>query len=336
MEFWEQLPILPADELKTRIGELEKTRVQGVFAPQTFGTPFSLLSSVATVSDRLKLGAGIALAFVRSPLETACSALEVDKLSGGRLLLGLGSGARDHIEKRYGSHFGKPIGHMRELVTLVKAIIRDAHTGELGKFEGDYYQLDLTGFRILFEPARREIPIYLPGIFEQSCALAGEVAAGLLGHPLWTEHWTRQVVMPAVEKGLAKSGRERGQFCVTISPFVMINDNHDQAIEDARATVAFYSQTPAYNRYFDELGFGGNARAIQAASAKGDFQAMVASCPDAMVDEIVIIGRDSEVKKKLEARATIASCCNPKVAHVGLAPRKLDDYRRNIERLFYH
>jgi probable F420-dependent oxidoreductase len=335
MRYWAQLPQLPADALAAFLRESEDAGLEGVWSPQTFGAPFGQLGAAAMASKRLKLGAGIALAFTRSPLETACSALELDLISGGRCILGLGSSAKDQIENRFGGVYGKPLAHMREVVGIVRDVIAKAHLGELGRYDGEYHQLDLTGFRTLHAPVRTRIPIYLPAIFAKACEQAGEIADGLTGHPLWTAQWIADTIEPGLDRGLAKSGRTRAEFEVNLSPFVMINTDRRQALEDARATVAFYTQSPHYNPYFDHIGFGGAARAIQAASARGDFAGMTAACPDEMVENIVILGPPDEVAERLAARIHIATTCTPKVAHVGLTPEVLASYTRRIAEMFY-
>src|SRR3546814_20698274 len=93
-------------------------------------------------------------------------------------------------------NYGKPLAHMREVVSLVRTFIARAHLGELGKIEGEYYNLNMTGFRTLEPPVRTEIPIFLPGIFEKAIEQAGTIAAGLIAHPLWTERWIHAKIGP--------------------------------------------------------------------------------------------------------------------------------------------
>jgi probable F420-dependent oxidoreductase len=334
-KYWVQFPPMPADDVIRKVKDCEARGIEGVWTPQTYGAPFGPLSAAATVSSSLKLGAGIALAFVRSPFETACNAMDLDLVSNGRCVLGLGSSSAEHIEKRYGAHFGKGIRHMRELVGIVRQIIAHGHEGTLGKIEGEYYNMNFTGFRTLKPPLRTQIPIFLPGIFELACSLAAEIGDGLIGHPLWTNRWIEEIVEPSVQQGLAKSGRERNNFEVHVAPFVMITENREEAIEDARATMAQYSQTAHYNRYFDFLGFGEEARAVQAAQLRGDFAGMVAACSDAMVESIIVVGAPDEVAKEVALRSRFASGSMPKIAHVGLSAEKHAMYTQRLTDLFY-
>ena len=191
----------------------ESASLEGIWASQTFGAPFGPLSAAAVVSKRLKLGTGIALAFVRSPLETACNIMDLDLISGGRSVLGLGSSAQSLTEGAFGMPYGKPLRHMREVIGLVRLIVAKAHTGELGLLEGEYHRLDLSHFRTFAPPVRTAIPIYLPAVFEKACELAGEIADGLLGHPLWNEQWiAEQTISGAAPRARQSEPRARRRY----------------------------------------------------------------------------------------------------------------------------
>jgi probable F420-dependent oxidoreductase len=332
---WAELPVLPARELAPLVRAWEAAGVEGVWAPQIFGAPFTVLAAAAAVTSRIKLGTGIALAFTRSPLETACSAIDLDHISEGRTVLGLGSSAQSQVEGSFGMTYGKPLAHMREIVAQVRAVIEKGHTGELGRLEGDYATLDLSHFRLVRAAHRPSIPIYLPAVFEKACDQAGAIADGLLGHPLWTTGWLRDRVTGSLAAGLARSGRDRSAFDVNVMLFTVINQDRAEAIADARANIAFYTQSPQYLRYFTEIGFGKEAQAIQAAFADQDYGAMSQACPDEMVSAITIVGPADEVRAQVLERAAFADSITPVVPQFGIAPEKAAVYRRRIADLFY-
>ena len=332
---WAQLVPASGEELVSLAQTYEAAGVAGVWAPQMFGAPFSTLAAVAPATRRIKLGTGIALAFVRSPLETACSAIDLDLISNGRVVLGLGSSARSQIEGSFGSSYGKPLAHMREIVGMIRAVVAQGHTGELTELAGEYHRLDLSHFRLLHPPGRSEIPIVLPAVFPKACAQAAEIADGLLGHPLWNEAWIEREVIPNVKAGLERGGRARSDFSLNISIFTTIADDRREAIEDSRQTVAYYSQSPQYLRYFQEIGFGQEAAAIQAAFARGDLAGMAAACPDAMVESIAVVGSADEVRARVEQRAAQADAITPVVPHYGLSPEKSAAYTQRIAETFY-
>ena len=332
---WAELPVLPASELVPLVQGWEAAGVEGVWAPQIFGAPFTVLAAAAAVTSRIKLGTGIALAFTRSPLETACSAIDLDHISDGRAVLGLGSSAESQIEGSFGMAYGKPLAHMREIVGQVREVIAHGHTGELGQLEGSYHTLNLSHFRLV-RPARRSaIPVYLPAVFEKACEQAGAIADGLLGHPLWTTGWLRDRVGQSLKAGLDKAGRKRSDIDVNLMIFTVINPDHAEAIADARANIAFYTQSPQYLRYFAEIGFGSEALAIQAAFAAQDYAAMAKACPDEMVRAITILGPANEVRAQVAERARYADSITPVVPQFGIEPHKAALYRQRIAELFY-
>lgn len=332
---WAELPVLPASDLVPLVRSWEDAGVEGIWAPQIFGAPFTTLAAAAAVTCRIKLGTGIALAFTRSPLETACSAIDLDHISDGRAVLGLGSSAQSQIEGSFGMPYGKPLKHMREIVGQVRTVIKKGHTGELGLLEGEYNSLDLSHFRLVRPPRRLAIPIYLPAVFEKACEQAGEIADGLLGHPLWTTAWLRDRVGQALELGLDKAGRTRSDVTINLMIFTVINDDRAEAIADARANIAYYTQSPQYLRYFAEIGYGREAEAIQAAFAEQDYDAMTRACPDEMVRAITILGSRDEVEEQVAHRAAYADSITPVVPQFGIEPGKAAIYRQRIADLFY-
>ncbi len=332
---WAELPVLPATELVPLVQGWEAAGVEGVWAPQIFGAPFTTLAAAAAVTSRIKLGTGIALAFTRSPLETACSAIDLDHISDGRAVLGLGSSAQSQVEGSFGMPYGKPLAHMREVVGQVREVIARGHSGELQRLDGEYHTLDLSHFRLV-RPARRSaIPIYLPAVFEKACEQAGAIADGLLGHPLWTTGWLRDRVSQSLKAGLDQSGRRRSAVDINLMIFTVINPNRAEAIDDSRANIAFYTQSPQYLRYFTEIGFGSEAQAIQAAFAAQDYEAMARACPDEMVSAITILGSVDEVRAQVAERAAYADSITPVVPQFGIEPEKAALYRQRIAELFY-
>ena len=332
---WAELPVLSARQLIPLVQGWEAAGVEGVWAPQIFGAPFTTLAAAAAVTTRIKLGTGIALAFTRSPLETACSAIDLDHISDGRAVLGLGSSAKSQIEGSFGMSYGKPLAHMRDVVGQVRAVIARGHTGELTRLEGEHHTLDLSHFRLV-RPARRSaIPIYLPAVFEKACEQAGDIADGLLGHPLWTTRWLRERVTQSLKAGLNASSRSRDAVDVNLMIFTVINPTRAEAIADARATIAFYTQSPQYLRYFSEIGFGKEAQTIQAAFAAKDYDAMARACPDEMVSAITALGSVDDVRAQIAERAVHANSITPVVPQFGVEPEKAAIYRKRIAETFY-
>jgi probable F420-dependent oxidoreductase len=334
---WTFLESMPSKEFERAVREAEEAGVQGIWIPQLFSPPFPAMAAAAMVSTRLQIGSGVALAFTRSPVETALSALEIDVLSGGRTVLGLGTSVQMLNEKLHGVVYGKPLAHLREVVRMVRDVIERGQTGELGAYNGEYHRFDLSGFRLGGPRVRKSIPIYLPALFQSSIRLAGEIGDGLAGHPLWSLRWVENEVRRLLEEGLAAAGRKREDFHVSLWSYVAIDADRKRAIDDARGTLAFYSGIAQYERYFAAHGFGDAARAVAAATAKGDFPAALAAIPDEMVAIFMAAGTPDEVRERIErlGRSADSLTLLPPGTGGTLPGERVRAYRRAIAETFY-
>ena len=333
--YWSVIAPMPAAMLTAAAQQCEALGLEGVWAPQLWSPGFIPLATAAAVTSRVKLGTGVVHAFSRSPLETACSALDLDMISGGRCVLGIGPTIRWWNEQWHGVEYGKPIPHLREAVEVIRMIIRKGHTGQLGKWEGRYYKLDLDRFKPLMPPVRDDIPIYIPAVYETACRLAGEVADGLPGHPIWCEQWILEHTAPAVAQGLRKAGRDRASFDLNIWLFVTLGSDKKECIEDTRASVAFYASVAQYEKYFTACGFGTEARAICKAAQAKDQAGMLRACPDKMVEHFALVGSIDAVQARLERIGTVADSFTLSGPYYGLPPEKMFEYNQRIAAAFY-
>lgn len=299
-KYWKVIFAAPGADLARTVSEAEDAGLEGVWAPQLHSPPFVALAAAAMASKRLKLGSGIALAFTRSPVETALNALDLDVISGGRTVLGLGTSIRAFNENVHGVVYGKPVEHLREVVQIVRAITTEGHTGKLPKFEGKYHTLDLREVRFN-KPLRDRLPIWVPPLFENTISMGVEVADGLMGHPVWSARWIANQVARTLDASLAKFNRQRSDITMNLWIYTAINKDRQRAIDDARATVAFYSSIAQYEKYFAAHGFGEQARKVHEASARKNFVAMRDAVPDEMVKTFALAGTPDDVREQIEA-----------------------------------
>ena len=138
-EYWGVVPVMPAQQLMETAKLMEDLGYTGAFSYQVFGPPFIPLAVAAAATTRLKVASGIAIAGTRSPFETAMAAIDVDRISEGRFILGLGSSAPVWTQDIFGSPPYKPIAHLRDTVAAVRHIVAGAHCG-LEPFDGEYYK----------------------------------------------------------------------------------------------------------------------------------------------------------------------------------------------------
>lgn len=333
--YWGVIPPMPAAALSEAAQQCEAMGLEGIWAVQLWGPPFVTLGAAAMATSRVKLGSGVALAFVRSPLETASAALDVDTISGGRMVLGLGPSVRWWNEEWFGVHYGKPIPHLREAVKVIRTIIEKAATGDRGRIEGEYYKLNLDRFKTLAPTARTHIPIYVPALYDTAMQVAGEIADGLPSHPACSEQWIFERIVPNLKKGLDKAGKSRSDFDLNIWLYVAPNPNKKEAIAETRRTVIFYALHSQYEKYFTANGFGAEARAIAEASKAKDEAAMVRACTDDMVEKFAIVGSPDEVRRRIDRIAEIADSFTLCPPYVGIPPERIGFYNAEIAKAFY-
>jgi probable F420-dependent oxidoreductase len=313
----------------------EQAGLEGVFAPQVYGPPFVPLAAAAAVTTRLKLTSGIALAFARSPFETAMAALDLDRISGGRFTLGLGCSIQAWSEGIFGMPYGKPVAHMRETVELIRLVIAKAHTGELKRFEGTYHRHDFSELQPTAPPLRTDLPIWIAALRGPLLSLAAEIGDGVMGHPLWSVDWATTKMPEATKRGLDKAGRQRGDIEVNVWPWVQISNDRAEAINDARATVAFYAGMVQYEDYFAAHGFRNEAMQLQEGIKRGDYLGVASLVPDEMVEAFVACGQVDEVRKKVAPLWEVADSLCPVPAPYGLPPEKVMAYGVAIANAFY-
>ena len=325
---WAFLPQGRLASIRSEVERLRLAGVSGVLVPQIFAPPWAALGVAAASSD-LELATGIAMGFVRSPLETAMAALDLDKLSGGRFTLGLGTSVREWNEDRFGVAYDRPLARLRELTILVRRLTTVSEQAEIGLFEGDFYTIDLRGAR-LPRPVRPSVPIWLAPLRSPMVELSAEVADGLLGHPVWSPRWIKGEVQEAVARGLARAGRSRDQFRIVAFLRVAISDDVDQATQDAKAGIPMYAQIEQYDSYFAAHGLGDEARALQALAATGaPYRDLAAAVTDEMARELVIVGTPQEAADQIAALLPFVDelCLTPPTA---LAPDRTRAYEDAI------
>src|SRR3990170_3059887 len=300
-----------AEEIALLAREAEDAGFEALWAAEMSHKPFLPLAAAATATSRIQLGTSIALAFVRSPWVTALSALDMDVLSGGRFILGLGTGLKRLNERWHGVAYGKPTPHIKECIQVVRLIIENAHLGRPIRFSGQYYDLEIQGWQRPHPPQREHIPIFLAGVREGMIRTAAEVADGLLGHAIYSLPWIRETVLPAVARGLSQAGRERSELHLCLSVCCAVGKDRAAARRAAAATVAFYATVKTYEPLF--ASFPGEYRRIQGADARGDTAAMVDAVSEEMIDAFAVAGEPDETRRNLEAYAELADsiCLTP-------------------------
>jgi probable F420-dependent oxidoreductase len=277
-----------------------------VWAAESSHDPFITLVSGALATERLGLGTGIAVAFGRSPMTTAMMANDLQSLSKGRFMLGLGSQIKPHIEKRYSMAWSQPAARMREYILALHAIWSSWHDGTRLRFRGDFYRHTLmTPF---FDPGPNEYgapKVFLAAVGELMTEVAGEVADGLLVHPFTTERYLREVTLPVIERSLAKSGRTRDTFQISYSALVVTGSTEAERADSkiaVRKQLAFYGSTPAYQKVFELHGWDDLHPALNSLSRSGEWEKMAELISDEVLETFAIVAPVEDVGEKIMRR----------------------------------
>jgi probable F420-dependent oxidoreductase len=258
---------------------------------------FVRMAAVGQATSRIKIASGIAYAFGRSPVLTAAAAADVDEITGGRVILGLGTGTRRMQESWYGLTFESPAPKAAEVVRLLRALW-SAPSGRSFKFDGRFYKISIDLFG---RPGRmrESIPVYMAGVNPIMVRTAASVADGLVGHPLYSRRYIADVVRPAIDEGLRRGERERSEFDAAGYIITSISDDVAQARDEARRQIAFYATAATYDGIFDLHGWTAQKDQLRAAFRKFDVAGMQAAISDEIVDAIAITGTPDDCRKQL-------------------------------------
>ena len=273
---------------------------------ETARNPFLPVTIAASETRSITLGTQIALAFPRSPMVTAQIAWDLARQSQGRFALGLGTQVRAHIERRFSERWYDPLGRMREYIESLRAIWHTFQTDARLRYRGQHYNFRLMS--PFFNPgpiAHPEVPIYLAGVNAGMCRLAGETCAGLHAHGFHTAAYLRELVIPAIDQGLAAASRKRDDFELVV-PIFVVSGATEQAMRhaqaDARQRIAFYASTPSYRRVMAQHGWDEIAARLAGMARAGQWQEMGAQIPDDMLHEIAIVAEPGEVLGRIQQR----------------------------------
>lgn len=286
-------------ELADAARRAERAGFASVWATEFYDRSATVaLASMAQRTSTIELGSAIAYAFGRTPLVLAAEARDLDELSGGRLTLGLGTGTRRMQQDWHGLDGEHPASRMEELVPLLRRLWR-LHEGPIDH-DGRFYRLHVQPTAPPREPLRLDTPIFMAGVNPRMIEAAGAVADGLIGHPLFTPEYVREVARPALARGAERGGRGAppiaGYLTCSVGP------DRSAARRDAAAIIAFNSTVRTYRATHEVGGFEHEAEAIRAAWREGDFEGMADAVTEEMIDAIALAGTPEEVRERFEER----------------------------------
>lgn len=322
------------NDLKTLSINAENAGFHSVWSTELYRTSFQQISTAAQSTDKINLGTAVTLAFTRSPLITALTALDLDEQANGRFILGLGTGAKYTNERYHGVHYGKPVKRIKEYIEVVRHLITSSHKDESFKYEGEYYQINTKGYKRAFKPVRENIDIYLAGIGSNMIKTCGEVADGYIGHVVCSYNYLKEKVIPALESGLNLSEKNKSNFqkCSIIT--CAVSNNIEKAINDAKATIGFYATVKTYKEPFILHGFEKDLKNIRDAYFNNNVKKLIDSVPDEMVNTFAIVGDENYFLEKLEKYRNLINLPILSVPHYFIDYKDVLKYQNNLIELF--
>lgn len=290
----------------------ERVGIDSVWASEAWGSDaVTVLSFLAARTSRMRVGSAVLQIPARTPATTAMTAMTLDGLSGGRLLLGLGVSGPQVVEGWHGVRYGRPLARTREYVEIVRAVL--AREAPL-TYAGAHYRIPYDGpgatglgrpLRSILHPLRRDLPILLAAIGPRNVTLAAEIADGWL--PIFYAPEREHVFAPALAEGAARAGRDPAALHVAATVQVAAGDDLDACRDRLRPHFALYvggMGARTRNFYADlarRYGFEEAADRIQDAYLAGRRAEAAAAVPDAMIDEMALAGPLPRIVERLEA-----------------------------------
>ena len=281
------------------------------------------LAVLAGATSRVRLGTNIAYGVGRTPLVWAAEARDLDELSGGRLILGLGNGTPRMMEDWHGVSGEAPAARMQELVTVLRKLWR-LHEGPV-EHEGRFYRVRLEPTSDTPPPAQEHLPIWTAGVNPLMLRVAGRVSDGLVGHPMFTSAYVHDFVRPGLAAGLADAGRAAGDVKLMGILMCAVDSDEEAARHRLAYAVAQYAASRVYDRLFALHGWTDAQERIREAARNRDSEAMAAAVPDEAIDAVGVACRPGELKERVAVHARDYDHLNLVSVPWGLKPDEADE-----------
>ncbi|PLW69158.1 TIGR03617 family F420-dependent LLM class oxidoreductase [Pseudohalioglobus lutimaris] len=306
MRVYTTAPLEDPRDARSVYKNLEDLGYDGGFSFEAKHDPFLALAVASEHTQNIRLGTAIAIAFARNPMNLANLGYDMQSISGGRFVLGLGTQVRPHIQKRFSCTWSSPARRMREIVLAIRAIW-DCWEGKSElDFHGEFYTHSIM--IPAFNPGPNPYgppPIFTGGFGPLMTQVAGEVADGFIAHPFTTRRSLLENTLPALEKGLAVSQRQRKDLEIMCATLVVTADTEEEMAASklaAKKQLAFYGSTPAYLPTLSCHGWEEVHRELNALSKQGRWDEMTELVSDEMLETIAVVGERDEIAAKLHSR----------------------------------
>ena len=287
-------------EIGSRAARAEAMGYDGLQVPDAVHDGLLLSAMALNATRHLLVGTGVLLAFPRSPMITAIAAWDLQKMSGGRFELGLGTQIKPNIEQRYSARWDSPVPQLREYMQALKAIFHSFQTGAPLNFEGDHYTL--TRLQAFFNPGpidHPDIPVLAGAVGPAMTKMVGRIADGMITHPTNTApQYIREVCLPRLQAGFAQAGRNGKDFKLLLGPLTATGKDEStvaRQIEKQRGLLGFLFSTPAYWPTLELLGWQDKGQQLLDMTRTGSWEKMSTIITDEVLQRIIPIGSYDDI-----------------------------------------
>lgn len=319
-----------AAELGVLAREAEEAGFARLWAPELYRSATIPLAVAAASTERIEIATGIALAFTRSPFVLALEALDLDELSGGRMVVGLGAGVRRLNERWHAvSAYDPPVPRMRDHIAAFREIVSALAAGRDARSEGRYVDIHVAGYRRQVATTRGRIPVWLAAVMPGMARLAGEVADGFLDHPITTPDWLRDRLLPSIQAGAQHAERPMPEVAGGLVAAASADDPQG-ARRAAACTVGFYATVKTYEPLFQAHGFDSRLVEIRRAFMEGGAERLADAVGDEMTDRFAAAGTPEQVRARARDFVGIADRLWVTPPHHLQSPEQTSMWQRGI------
>lgn len=293
------------DTLRATAAAVEDAGGGGFFVSEAEHDAFVMLTAAAEHTERVPLGTSVAIAFARTPMSLAYAAHDLQRLSGGRFVLGLGTQIAPHIVKRFGMPWSRPAARMTEYVAALRAIWNSWQAGGRLSFEGDFYTHTLMPEA--FSPGPLDgvpPPIWIAGVGPKMVEVAARVADGLVLHPMTSRRYRDEVMVPSVEAS-RQVERHSDAFALAAMAMVATGRTDEELAASVALTkrqIAFYASTPAYLPVLQHHGWEGLHDAANEGMRQGGYRTLGDLVDDEVLAAFAVCGDPAQVAAELRER----------------------------------
>lgn len=306
MRIFTTIPQADLKDVPAAIRSIEADGYDGVSTMENRHDPFLPLAVAAVNSERLELSTGITIAFGRSPMVVANQGWDLQRASGGRFVVGLGSQVKGHIERRFSAPWSAPAKRMREYVEALRAIWTCWESGGPLDYQGEHYQFSLMTPHFRPEPLSSPPPaITIAAVGPAMMRVAGLVCDGVRLHPFCTRKYLQDIILPRLQGALDEAGRSRASFEIVGGGFLATGPDDETVAKRlawVRQRVGFYGSTRAYWPVLEAHGLEDLGLKLNRMARENQWEEMTAEVPEDVARMFAAVGRHDEIAAAVRER----------------------------------